>query len=236
MSHVDNKESQKFFDQLAPEYDAKRHRGFLSAAEAALDFYMRKFPSRRHEAILEIGVGTGEAFTTFAQRYKVAVAFDISHAMVTVAKRKATAAGQFCVASAEALPFKGRAFDAVLCMDVLEHVHSPAAAMREIGRVLARGGMAYVTTPNPLWAPIQWAAETLKLKVPEGPHRYVFLPALAHESVCGDTELVVHHVGFLVYAPLSRFTKPEAGWTLAQKPLFRCLGHNQLVIVGRQVP
>lgn len=234
MSQVDNKESQKFFDQLAPEYDAKRHRGFLSAAEAALGFYMQKFPSRGRRAMLEIGVGTGEAFVAFGQRYDLAVAFDISHAMVTMARRKAATAGRFCVASAEVLPFRDRSFDAVLCMDVLEHVNSPAAAMREIGRVLAPGGVAYVTTPNPLWAPIQWTAEKLKLKVPEGPHRYVFLPSLARASVQRDTKLVLEHVGFLVYAPYGRLAKSEAGWRLSQKPLLSRLGHNQLVVVGRQ--
>jgi ubiquinone/menaquinone biosynthesis C-methylase UbiE len=234
MPRVDNKSSQKFFDQLAPNYDARRNRGFLTAAETALAFYMQKFPSAGRRALLEIGVGTGEAFTALSQRYDVAVAFDISYMMVATARRKSTGSADFCVASGEALPFKEHTFDTVLCMDVLEHVHSPDAVLGEISRVLAPGGVAFVTTPNPLWAPIQWTAEKLRLKVPEGPHRYVFLPALARELARVRQEIVIHHVGFLVYGPLGGLTKPETGWTLSHKPILNRLGHNQLAVITRR--
>lgn len=234
MRRVDNKASQKFFDELAPQYDARRNQGFLSAAEAAMEFYLQKFPSRGRGAMLEIGVGTGEAFNVLSSRYERAVAFDISHAMVTVARTKSDGRAQFCVASAETLPFPDQSFDAVLCMDVLEHVNDPAAALAEIGRVLAPGGVGYVTTPNPLWAPIQWTAETLKAKVPEGPHRYVFLPRLVSGLLSGETQLRVHHLGFLVYAPMGRLARPTAGWALARKPVLRWLGHNQMAIIGRK--
>ncbi|MBI4349126.1 MAG: methyltransferase domain-containing protein [Elusimicrobia bacterium] len=46
-----------------------------------------------------------------------------------------------------ALPFADSAFDAALCLEVLEYVREPGLAMREIARVLRRGGRAVVSVP-----------------------------------------------------------------------------------------
>jgi SAM-dependent methyltransferase len=69
--------------------------------------------------------------------------------------------------SVEALPVEDASFDVVLCTQVLEHVADPAAAVRELRRVLRPGGCALVSThgvypyhPNPddLW---RWTHEGL---------------------------------------------------------------------------
>ncbi len=41
-------------------------------------------------------------------------------------------------ASVASLPFAGRSFDAVTCLEVLEHLDDPAAAVRELARVARR--------------------------------------------------------------------------------------------------
>jgi SAM-dependent methyltransferase len=50
------------------------------------------------------------------------------------------------VGSAEALPFRDRSFNCVVCAEVLEHVERPAEAIREIHRVLVPGGVLALTT------------------------------------------------------------------------------------------
>jgi SAM-dependent methyltransferase len=45
------------------------------------------------------------------------------------------------------LPFEDERFDVVLCNHVLEHVPADVAAMRELRRVLARGGYAVMQHP-----------------------------------------------------------------------------------------
>jgi SAM-dependent methyltransferase len=64
------------------------------------------------------------------------------------------------IGSIEALPVEDASFDVVLCTQVLEHVDDPAAAVRELHRVVAPGGRVLASThgvmvfhPNPqdLW-------------------------------------------------------------------------------------
>lgn len=47
---------------------------------------------------------------------------------------------------AEDLPFEDSSFDVVLCTQVLEHVDDPALTLAEIMRVLAPGGVTFVST------------------------------------------------------------------------------------------
>jgi SAM-dependent methyltransferase len=48
---------------------------------------------------------------------------------------------------AHSLPFRDEQFQRIECDAVLEHVRSPEQVMREIRRVLARGGHAHLVTP-----------------------------------------------------------------------------------------
>jgi SAM-dependent methyltransferase len=48
---------------------------------------------------------------------------------------------------AEAMPFRTGVFDAVICLNVLEHVKDPFRAAREIARVLKPGGKLYCVVP-----------------------------------------------------------------------------------------
>jgi predicted SAM-dependent methyltransferase len=45
------------------------------------------------------------------------------------------------------LPFEDNSIDAIICMNVLEHVEEPQKAVREIYRVLKPGGYCYIEVP-----------------------------------------------------------------------------------------
>jgi SAM-dependent methyltransferase len=70
--------------------------------------------------------------------------------------------------SLDAIPLDDASFDVVLCLQVLEHVPDPAAAVRELRRVLRPGGRVLLSThgvypfhPNPddLW---RWTHQGLE--------------------------------------------------------------------------
>jgi len=48
------------------------------------------------------------------------------------------------------LPFEDETFDAVACIEGVEHIENPHLLAREANRVLRHGGMFYVSTPNVL--------------------------------------------------------------------------------------
>ena len=48
----------------------------------------------------------------------------------------------------KALPFRRDAFEVVTCIEIIEHVHHPTAALDELARVLADRGTLILTTPN----------------------------------------------------------------------------------------
>ena len=52
----------------------------------------------------------------------------------------------------EPLPFPDAAFDAITCLDLIEHVFEPRVLVAEIARVLAPGGSLYIAFPNMRYA------------------------------------------------------------------------------------
>jgi ubiquinone/menaquinone biosynthesis C-methylase UbiE len=52
------------------------------------------------------------------------------------------------IGNAEQLPFSSSSFDAIVCVDVVEHLTDPAMFLREAQRVLRPGGKLVICTPN----------------------------------------------------------------------------------------
>ena len=51
-------------------------------------------------------------------------------------------------ADAMRMPFKGRAFGSVLAGELIEHMEKPGSFLEESRRVLKKGGLLVITTPN----------------------------------------------------------------------------------------
>ena len=52
-----------------------------------------------------------------------------------------------CVADIHFLPFKDSSFDAIICIQVLEHVRDPIRSCEELYRVMKSGGLVLITLP-----------------------------------------------------------------------------------------
>jgi SAM-dependent methyltransferase len=91
--------------------------------------------------VLDICCGPGMLAAGALQRGAEATGLDFSAQAVELARRLVPN-GRFQQGDAQALPFSAGSFDAVLCGYGLMHLPEPAAALREMLRVLRPGGRA----------------------------------------------------------------------------------------------
>ncbi len=72
---------------------------------------------------------------------------DVSHSAITTIKKRFPK-GHFEVADAAKLPYKANMFDALFCLEMLEHVDDPMAVIGEMKRVLKKNGYGMILVPN----------------------------------------------------------------------------------------
>ena len=84
------------------------------------------------------------------------VGLDVSPTMLAVAAKRSEGKPNvaFHEADATALPVGDGEFDAALCVQVLEYVPDPSAALRELHRALRPGGRVLVWDVD--WATVSW--------------------------------------------------------------------------------
>jgi SAM-dependent methyltransferase len=102
---------------------------------------------RRGSRLLEIGCGLGHLVGQLEGDFKT-IGLDINEwALQNEAKQVAPDSG-LQVASAEELPFADGTFGVIIIKHIVEHLPHPDRAIRELGRVLAPGGVLILATPN----------------------------------------------------------------------------------------
>lgn len=119
--------------------------------------------------VLEIGAGASPLLEAAGAPF--ACGADLSVAML--ARRNAAPAAFRVAADMQQAPFADGSFDGVYSVNVLEHAPDPAALLRECRRLLAPGGRCAAITPNGGLAALLETLERLRLKLPEGPHRFL---------------------------------------------------------------
>jgi methionine biosynthesis protein MetW len=105
-------------------------------------------PGRR---LLDIGCGDGVLGELLKARFSEVAGVDVSDPALAVAKQRGIATHRVNVDEVP-LPFSDAYFDAVTCLDLIEHVFEPRVLVREIARVLMPGGSLYIAFPNMRYA------------------------------------------------------------------------------------
>lgn len=95
--------------------------------------------------VLEIGTGTGYGMEIIAPHTESYVTID-KHCAVDVASLPQNV--EFRQAKVPPLPFADETFDCVVSFQVIEHIKRDKAFVKEVLRVLKRGGKFIVSTPN----------------------------------------------------------------------------------------
>jgi len=102
--------------------------------------------------ILDVGCGTGSTLKEL-ERLGDAVGADISEEALAFCRRRGCR--DVRKVEEEALPFREAEFDAVLSLDVLEHIENEGRALAEYRRALKPGGILLLTVPAYRWL---WSA------------------------------------------------------------------------------
>jgi SAM-dependent methyltransferase len=205
----------RHYGALAKDYSAGANR---VCRIAYVDLLKRHLSTRRH--VFEIGAGADTLIDSVDAAARTVC--DLTEDMIRSAPRTAAAV----VADAQHVPFPAGAFDGVFAVNVLEHVPEPAAVLAETARVLAPGGTALFITPNGDAERLLDLLERLRLKLPEGPHRFLRFAELA--ALCGGGFDILDHRRFLAFP-----AGPGFLWRTAER-LARGRGLFQYIVLRRR--
>jgi len=209
-------------------------RSFRDAAAADYDDTFGSYQTREERAtvatapvwgrVLDHGSGTARFADLLVGRASQLVALDLSAASLAIAGRRGEEVVQGSVIS---LPFRSGAFDAVVSVQVLEHLLDPehlAEALREVDRVLAVGGTATLTVYN-----LHLFDRVRGRRAEDTPsHRFVrhsraALAALLHEAFDGASITVRGQCHFL-----RRGTGAPSRWPRAESVVRRLPASHHL--------
>jgi demethylmenaquinone methyltransferase/2-methoxy-6-polyprenyl-1,4-benzoquinol methylase len=156
------------FDSIAQQYDVMA--ALLSFGQDGRwrRFLVSRVP-REATLVLDVATGTGMVAAEVCRRTDArVVGLDQSDGMLAAGRRALGRAGvdgrvSLVRGGAERLPFPDDAFDALTFTYLLRYVDDPSAAMRELSRVVAPGGVVamleFAEPSNPAWR-AAWAAYT----------------------------------------------------------------------------
>lgn len=115
-------------------------RDLLTACNRTIDWI-------RDKAIVSIGAGCSGDVAAWPAGSKIAVdplAFTYQHLDMLIADRPGTAPTTYLSVGIESLPLLDDCADIILCRNALDHMHDPAAGLREIRRILKAEGIFFL--------------------------------------------------------------------------------------------
>lgn len=129
--------------------------------------------------VLDVGCGAGLLSEALARNGAQVTALDLAPELIKVAKLHRLESGvsvDYRLQSAESLATEmPDQFDAITCMEMLEHVPDPAAIIRACATLLKPGGRLFLSTLNRTPAAFALAivgAEYIARILPKGTHQY----------------------------------------------------------------
>jgi len=96
-----------------------------------------------YKKVLDIGAGAGRIELNFKGLASCVCGVDIDNRVLENPYLDEAKLGY-----AESIPYKDNSFDIVICNNVLEHLRNPKEVFREIRRLLKKGGIFIMKTPN----------------------------------------------------------------------------------------
>ena len=137
-------EEDALYVQIAPFSREFRFFSFLESEFVHLDL-------DKEDLILDFGAASCEISRYLAAQGYNVVAFHISHELLNFS-REARCGNllQYVVGDCESTPFKSRAFNKVICWNILHHLPNTELAIYELSRIMRGNGIIMLLEPNAL--------------------------------------------------------------------------------------
>jgi 2-polyprenyl-6-hydroxyphenyl methylase/3-demethylubiquinone-9 3-methyltransferase len=202
-------ELDKFNDLAQRWWDENGPQKALHALNPARLGYVADRIELQDAQVLDIGCGAGLLSEALARSGAHVTAIDLAPDLIKVAKLHRLESGvevDYRLQSAEALAAEAPAsFDAVTCMEMLEHVPDPAAILAACATLLGPGGRLVISTLNRTPAAFALAivgAEYVARVLPKGTHQYRdFIKPSELAKWLREAGLELEDVSGLMYEP-----------------------------------
>jgi 2-polyprenyl-6-hydroxyphenyl methylase / 3-demethylubiquinone-9 3-methyltransferase len=207
------------FDALAHEFwDPRGAFKPLHALNAPRVDYVAQRSALSQRRVLDIGCGGGLLAEALTRHGAHVSALDMAPAMIEVARLHAHESQlqiDYHLCSAEQFAAQTTvAFDVITCMELVEHVPSPAGLLAAIATLLRPGGDLFISTINRNLRSFLLAivsAEYLLRLIPRGTHEYARLLRPAELARLARAEhLALCDIGGLDYNPFSNTARLTA--------------------------
>jgi ubiquinone/menaquinone biosynthesis C-methylase UbiE len=131
------------YARLAPDYDDK----WSFYVEATTRETLARLSLRPADRLLDVGCGTGVLLHRLARSHPAMLLCGVDPVpeMLAVARRRLPPEIGLREGWAERLPFENERFDVVVSCNMFHYIRQPAAALREMGRLLSPGGRLVIT-------------------------------------------------------------------------------------------
>lgn len=171
--------------------------------------YVKQRIALRGASVLDVGCGAGLLSEALAREGASVTATDLAPELIKVAKLhklESQISVDYRLQSVESLAAEQPgSFDAITCMEMLEHVPDPAAIIAACATLLKPGGQLFLSTLNRTPAAFALAivgAEYVARLLPKGTHHYQdFIKPSELAAWLRDAELQLEDVSGLAYEP-----------------------------------
>lgn len=176
---------------------------------ARLD-YIRERIALRGARVLDVGCGAGLLSEALAREGGNVTAIDLAPDLIKIAKLHGLESGvevDYRLVAVEALAEEAPgSYDAIACMEMLEHVPDPGAIIDACATLLKPGGRLFLSTLNRTPAAFALAivgAEYVAQMLPKGTHQYRdFIKPSELAAWLRAAQLELEDVSGLIYDPL----------------------------------